>query len=188
MSDDMMYVDSSQIEVTRRKRKPKYKHKIWESEDPKDQSRYLMMCSRSYKRHVQRNGGVYNEDDDPFINLVTDRHRYEIECEKVFDVDLSSVDVSDLDAVDDAEKLCNNFAIRIGDMVNQLNDLDEEDEFFDDQVYFMIGECEIMLDAATEMVGRLSKYIQSISNDSIENVRVIIEDVKELHNSLTKLS
>lgn len=91
MSEEFEYIDATSIDIPVRRRKPKYTHKLWEAQTPKDYDRYLLAASRNNQRRQERLYGKYNPDIDPHAGRILDRHRYEIECETVFHADPESI-------------------------------------------------------------------------------------------------
>lgn len=73
---DFEIIESSSIEMSR-SRKPKYKHKVWETSDSKDEARYMLAVSRI---NARRNPEYANE----LLEKIDKRYMYEIELESVF--------------------------------------------------------------------------------------------------------
>lgn len=96
---DFEIIDSNSIE-TSRSRRPKYKHKVWEYNNAKDEARYLLAIARMH----ERNGSDYC---DELRSKVSSRIAYEIELETVLpayiDNDIESVHCED-DDYDSAEE------------------------------------------------------------------------------------
>lgn len=86
-------INEGDVEFPKRGRKgsgkKKYQHKIWEYDNPKDQTRYLMALARMNARRQIIKNGEYSEEKNPYSRLVDERYAYEIALETVFlpDVD-----------------------------------------------------------------------------------------------------
>lgn len=85
--DDYIYIDAAEVNVVRRKVSTKYKHKLWKAESEKDRAKYVVAMSNINVRKQLMKSGIYNPENDPYRGLVSDRIRYEIECETIFHSD-----------------------------------------------------------------------------------------------------
>lgn len=70
MSDnDYEIVDSSTIEFAGRSRKPKYTHKLWESDNPQDIAKYY---ASAHRLHCRRD----KVEDSPYSHYIDKREEY----------------------------------------------------------------------------------------------------------------
>jgi hypothetical protein len=105
--DDYIYIDAAEVNVVRRN--TKYKHKLWKAESEKDRAKYVIAMSNINVRRQLIKSGAYNPENDPYRVLVSERMRYEIECETIFHCDpvedeLVVEDCDDYDYDDDDDE------------------------------------------------------------------------------------
>lgn len=84
MSDQEMefeIIDSSQIQMSQRNRKPKYKHMPWSYNTPEGEHKYYKMLQRNY----QRRHGVMETPYDHMVDPIMER---EEEYAKLFPITL----------------------------------------------------------------------------------------------------
>ena len=95
MSDnDFEFIDASQVVSSQRKRKPKYKYRIWEAETARGQYEYYKMLQRSFMR---RHGNM----ETPYDHLIDPRIDYTVALEKIFPFDVTAeVEKQKAEAID----------------------------------------------------------------------------------------
>lgn len=142
MSEGFEYIDASSIDVPVRKRKPKYKHKLWEAESPKDYDRYLLAASRINQRRQILLTGEYDVEMDPHAARITERNRYEIECETVFHSDIDSID---LEINDENTMTYQEFVDAFGIIWDRAYSLDDDEEFSNEETVELVKEATHLL-------------------------------------------
>lgn len=81
---EFVFIDSSQVESSRRQRKPKYKNKPWEYTDAKGEYEYYKIAQRNYRR---RHGVM----ETPYDHLIDPRMEREEEYAKLFPITLTEL-------------------------------------------------------------------------------------------------
>lgn len=89
---DFEIIDSCNVEVVERNRKPKYTTKPWEYKNAQEEYQYYKTLQRSYKR---RHGDI----ETPYDHHIDQRIDYAKEMEKVFPIQLHNLEISVKDTI-----------------------------------------------------------------------------------------
>ena len=89
---DFEIIDSCDVEVVERNRKPKYTTKPWEYKNAQEEYQYYKTLQRSYKR---RHGDI----ETPYDHHIDQRIDYAKEMELVFPIQLHNLEISIEDAI-----------------------------------------------------------------------------------------
>ena len=89
---DFEIIDSCDVEVVERNRKPKYTTKPWEYKNAQEEYLYYKTLQRSYKR---RHGDI----ETPYDHYIDQRIDYAKEMELVFPIQIHNLEISVKDAI-----------------------------------------------------------------------------------------
>jgi hypothetical protein len=171
MSDeDYIYIDASEVNVSRRKSPKRYKHKVWESSSEKDKARYIVAMSNiNTRRQVMKNGS-YNPEKDPYRDMVSARTMYEIECETIFHIDISNLPSDEIE--DENLIICENISITCNDLLEKISDAVD-----------LIDDDQIATDKLDELIAvEVTNIVVDFLNDcSCDDCLDIVDEVTSLY-------